>query len=334
MNKSISRAENLTYLFNRFTNTEWIFETEKTRNLMNSMNAEEESIFKIDVSNIDWKSYLHDYMYGLQKYVLKENIDPPSLQNQREILTSPKKSYIKDIKFVMQHAKKPQFNRSINEYCKLILNKQKIKEAMHNFAQNKASKEGPEDHKIYEKYYKQCEKNCKDICLEMFAGFNINMIGGLCLFLRKVFKRIYDKVVIDENHIARLKALQQDKTKGPLVLLPTHRSYIDFLLISYVFFCYGIQAPRIIAGEDFLKILLLNKVLRHSGAVFIRRKMQGDPLYKLIFQEYVQQLLIDGCNLEFFVEGTRSRNGKMLSPKFGVLNMCTDLFFDKVSLFL
>lgn len=65
-----------------------------------------------------------------------------------------------------------------------------------------------------------------------------------------------------------------------------------------------------------------------SGAFFIRRKTGDDPLYSAILTEYVQLLLKDNRMIEFFVEGTRSRTGKTLHPKVGLLKICTDLYFD------
>ena len=137
-------------------------------------------------------------------------------------------------------------------------------------------------------------------------------------------------MVIDETAIARLKFLEEDKTNGPIILIPTHRSYIDFLIVSYIFFAYKLKCPHIAAAEDFLSITLVHKLLRSSGAFFIKRKQfDQDPLYRALMNEYIQRLLLDDCFLEFFVEGTRSRSGKMLSPKFGMLSVATDLFFEK-----
>jgi glycerol-3-phosphate O-acyltransferase len=93
---------------------------------------------------------------------------------------------------------------------------------------------------------------------------------------------------------------------------PTHRSYIDFLLVSLVLYYYKIEVPHICSGEDFLNIMIVNNLLRCSGAFFMRRSFKGDDLYKVIFKEYVTRLAIDGLNMEFFIEGTRSRTNKIM----------------------
>ena len=75
----------------------------------------------------------------------------------------------------------------------------------------------------------------------------------------------------------------EKKFNGPLIFLPTHRSYIDFLIVSYIAFCYKMKVPYIAAGIDFLGIFLVNHLLRSSGAFYMRRTMKGDPLYLAIF---------------------------------------------------
>ena len=82
------------------------------------------------------------------------------------------------------------------------------------------------------------------------------------------------------------------KTEGPLIIIPTHRSYIDFLIISYVFFGYGIQCPQIAAAEDFLNMAVVHVLLRKSGAFFIKRNQKKHKnLYKAIMTEYITKVL-------------------------------------------
>ena len=114
-----------------------------------------------------------------------------------------------------------------------------------------------------------------------------------------------------------------------MVFIPTHKSYIDFLIISFIMFSYKVQCPHIAAAEDFLNIFFVNKIMRASGAFFIKRKkLESEELYRNILYEYVQTILIEDAFLEFFVEGTRSRSGKLLSPKYGLLTIVADTYFD------
>jgi glycerol-3-phosphate O-acyltransferase len=92
--------------------------------------------------------------------------------------------------------------------------------------------------------------------------------------------------------------------------------------MSYVFFGNGIKCPHIAAAEDFLNMAVIHILLRKSGAFFIKRNQKKyRELYKAIMAEYISKLMINNHYLEFFIEGTRSRTGKMLSPKFGMLSL-------------
>jgi glycerone phosphate O-acyltransferase/fatty acyl-CoA reductase len=117
--------------------------------------------------------------------------------------------------------------------------------------------------------------------------------------------------------------------KGPVVFCPTHRSYVDFLILSCILYFNGLELPLICAGEDFLNMPGVADILRGSGAFFMRRTFRGDDLYKSIFYEYVRQLNKERQILEFFIEGTRSRTNKMMSPKYGFMSVCTKTYFEE-----
>lgn len=146
--------------------------------------------------------------------------------------------------------------------------------------------------------------------------------------MKTTFTSLYDKIVVNEHLIEKLKLLSESK-RGPIVFCPTHRSYIDFLLISLVLYYYKIDVPYICAGEDFLNIMIVNNLLRQGGAFFMRRTFKGDDLYKAIFKEYVSILATDMKTIEFFIEGTRSRTNKILAPKYGFVNILTGVFYSK-----
>uniref|UniRef100_A0A4W6EZ48 Glyceronephosphate O-acyltransferase n=1 Tax=Lates calcarifer TaxID=8187 RepID=A0A4W6EZ48_LATCA len=108
----------------------------------------------------------------------------------------------------------------------------------------------------------------------------------------------------------------------------SHRSYMDFLLMSYLLYTYDLALPVIAAGMDFMGMKFVGEMLRMSGAFFIRRSFGGDKLYWAVFSEYVKTMLKNGfAPVEFFLEGTRSRTSKSLTPKLGLLNIVMDPFF-------
>jgi 1-acyl-sn-glycerol-3-phosphate acyltransferase len=118
-------------------------------------------------------------------------------------------------------------------------------------------------------------------------------------------------------------------TSPRIIYLPTHRSYMDFIILTYLCFEYNIPLPCIAAAEDFLGLGLLANLLRHCGAFFIRRSFRSDLLYWTIFDEYVKTHLIHGdYPLEFFIEGARSRTLKtLLLPRQGMLKSCLECYF-------
>ena len=118
-------------------------------------------------------------------------------------------------------------------------------------------------------------------------------------------------------------------TSPRIVYLPTHRSYMDFILLTYVCYEYNLPLPCIAAAQDFLGLGLFANLLRHCGAFFIRRSFRSDLLYWTIFDEYVKTHLIHGdYPLEFFIEGARSRTLKTLLPvRQGMLKSCLECYF-------
>lgn len=142
-------------------------------------------------------------------------------------------------------------------------------------------------------------------------------LRALEVALDKIFQRIYVGLDIDEEGIARIRQLAKT---GSLILLPSHKSYIDFLVVSYVFYKSNIPVPLIVAGEN-LSFFPMGPIARRAGAFFIRRTFRGDRLYAALVDAYVRRLFRDGFSFEVFLEGQRSRTGKLLAPKFGLLSM-------------
>ena len=110
-----------------------------------------------------------------------------------------------------------------------------------------------------------------------------------------------------------------------IVYTPCHRSHIDYLLLSYVLYHNGLTPPHIAAGKN-LNLPLVGPLLRRAGAFFMRRSFQGDGLYKEVFDEYLHQVFTRGFSVEYFIEGGRSRTGRTLPPRTGMLRMTVSSF--------
>ncbi|XP_041815042.1 dihydroxyacetone phosphate acyltransferase isoform X2 [Chelmon rostratus] len=125
-----------------------------------------------------------------------------------------------------------------------------------------------------------------------------------------------------------LTKLQHAVQESPVILMPNHRSYVDFLAISYVLFIYDIPLPVIAAGIPLAGMKMVGEILRRSGAFFIRRAIGSDKLYWAVLSEYVKTIVRRGfAPVEFYVEGLRSRTLKSLMPKLGMMHMVLEPYF-------
>lgn len=159
-------------------------------------------------------------------------------------------------------------------------------------------------------------------------GFKRSMITvkTLGVILKAVFKRIYPNgLQVNVASVDRLKLLGAGNA---VLYLPSHRSYMDFVLMSYVCYSYDIYIPAIAAGMDFLNMTGVGEMLRRTGAFFMRRSFANDKLYWHTFKEYIHTLMTTyHGGIEFFLEGTRSRSCKSLPPKVGLLSMALEPLF-------
>jgi glycerol-3-phosphate O-acyltransferase len=152
---------------------------------------------------------------------------------------------------------------------------------------------------------------------EIAARYNPLAVDVLKRIVGWMFRRIYDGVDVDA---AGMKRLADASARAPLVLCPSHKSHFDYMVLSVVCDDYGLQPPHIAAGDN-LDFWPVGRFLRMGGAFFIRRSFKGDRVYAAVMQAYVKRLLRDGFTQEFFVEGGRSRTGKLLPPKLGMLTL-------------
>ncbi|CAJ0649031.1 560_t:CDS:10 [Entrophospora sp. SA101] len=147
---------------------------------------------------------------------------------------------------------------------------------------------------------------------------------GFCI--NNILVRMYHQGVhISEREFLEVRrvAILAAENSQSLIILPSHKSHIDYLVISYIFFRLGLALPHIAAGDN-LDIPVVGGILRSGGAFFIRRSWGEDQLYGSVVKEYVEGLLERGHNIECFIEGTRSRTGKLLPPKLGILKIILD----------
>jgi glycerol-3-phosphate O-acyltransferase len=137
---------------------------------------------------------------------------------------------------------------------------------------------------------------------------------------------MYDGIVLDKEGLQRVKNMSR---KGPLLLMPCHKSHMDYIILSTVLYHHNMPAPHIAAGKN-LSFWPMGHFFRSVGAFFIRRTFSGAVVYAKVFAEYLYKLLEEGFNIEIFIEGGRSRSGKLLMPKLGLITLLFNAFKEKI----
>ncbi len=172
---------------------------------------------------------------------------------------------------------------------------------------------------------------------EIAADYNIFFIRLWGWIIRWALKHVFDGIEIDRKGLERVR---EEARRSTLVLVPCHKSHMDYMIISYIFFINNLFPPHIAAGMN-LSFWPFGTLFRKSGAFFIRRSFRGSILYPALFTQYIHVLIEEGYPIEFFIEGGRSRSGKMVLPKLGFLSIlingyragcCEDLSFVPIAI--
>lgn len=151
---------------------------------------------------------------------------------------------------------------------------------------------------------------------EIAANYSDAMVRVADRALTWLWNKLYNGIEV--NNSEKVQALAD---KGhEIIYVPCHRSHMDYLLLTYVIYHQGLVPPHIAAGVN-LNFFPAGPIFRRSGAFFIRRSFSGNKLYSAVFKEYLSQLFIKGYSVKFYTEGGRSRTGRLLPPKTGMLAM-------------
>nr|BET44542.1 MAG: glycerol-3-phosphate 1-O-acyltransferase PlsB [Candidatus Aschnera chinzeii] len=166
------------------------------------------------------------------------------------------------------------------------------------------------------KSLKKVKKHALNIMKEIAAKFSYEIIRITDRILQYTWNKVYKGINI--QHAERVRQLAY--TGYNIVYIPSHKSHMDYLLLSYVLYHQGLMLPHIVAGIN-LNFWPAGIIFRHLGAFFIRRSFKGNKLYSAIFKEYLSELFARGYSIEYFIEGGRSRTGRLLTPKTGTLSI-------------
>jgi glycerol-3-phosphate O-acyltransferase len=156
--------------------------------------------------------------------------------------------------------------------------------------------------------------------VEIAANYSQSFVRFMSTLLGWLWNRLYDGV--DFEHAEKLSEIGDG---AEIIYAPCHRSHMDYLLLSYVIYHKGFAVPHVAAGIN-LNLPVIGRFLRKGGAFFLRRTFKGDALYAVVFAKYLGVMMARGHPLEYFIEGGRSRTGRLLSPRTGMLSMTVRAF--------
>ncbi|RKF65528.1 putative glycerol-3-phosphate acyltransferase, mitochondrial [Erysiphe neolycopersici] len=168
-----------------------------------------------------------------------------------------------------------------------------------------------------------CEKLTFDMVCKMESN---RFIRGAYYLCSQLLTRAYHQGIhVSSEEVIRLRKVAENayRAKQSLIFLPSHRSHVDYVSLQLICYRLGISLPTFVAGDN-LNFPVVGGFLQRTGAMWIRRSFGADVLYSTLVQSYIDTLLQGGYNLSCFIEGSRSRTGKLLPPKFGILRFILD----------
>lgn len=142
----------------------------------------------------------------------------------------------------------------------------------------------------------------------------------------KILKRVYDKIIVDVKDLAKIKELQK-VSRNPILLMPTRKSYMDMLLIGYIFFANGMDQPFFGTPIQYLEIKLINRIIRHCGSFYIRED-ETNELYLAVLKEYLNLLMGDKQTISISMEETREKSGMQVKANTNIISCAFNAFFE------
>ncbi|KAI0012458.1 acyltransferase-domain-containing protein [Xylariaceae sp. FL0662B] len=188
-----------------------------------------------------------------------------------------------------------------------------------NFAAKKAQRRAAIESSIQQ----VAEKMANDMICKFESK---TFIRGAYYLVTQLLTRAYHQGIhVSSEEVLRLRKVAEvaEKKKQSIIFLPSHRSHVDYVSLQLICYRLGLALPVVVAGDN-LNMPVVGSFMQHAGAMWIRRSFGNDTLYTTLVQTYIDTLLQGGYNFECFIEGGRSRTGKLLSPKFGILSFILD----------
>lgn len=172
--------------------------------------------------------------------------------------------------------------------------------------------------KAYASVHKEALNNLREIA----ASHSPLVIDLAANLIDKLYRQGYGSINYDADHLNRLYQLGE---QHPLIFLPSHKSQLDRLMLQYILW-ENDRPPNHTAGGINMNFFPIGQIIRRSGVFFIRRTFKDKPIYKFALRSYIDFLIEKRFPIEWYLEGGRSRSGKLLPPKFGMLSYVTESY--------
>lgn len=195
------------------------------------------------------------------------------------------------------------------------------------------SDESFDEDTYYNQMLKKHQKRAQRVLIGMRSKLSHLALQITSWVLYKLLPCFISGVAAHPGQVDMIKRAIAAHPDAPLIFLPLHRSHLDYIMVSFILLNHDIRCP-LVAGGDNLRIPVFGNILRYDGAFFIKRKIdpltgKKDHVYRAILHTYLQKVLTAGHNVEFFIEGGRTRTGKPCMPKSGILSVIVDAFNDR-----
>ena len=277
-----------------------------------------------------WKYVVDCYIYGVRHHMLGDKTNTLAVYTKYGVLRNRyqirKQSFLH---FGLLKSKAQNiFEFSTNIFRDRIINCRKVQEAI----QEDMSLYIEQNHGLTSDDIRQ-RKAAIELDLQQnldLLSSHFKRIGVLTLMMacHYMFRKMFESINFDNKFVENVR--NHDYRKGPIIFLPTHKSYMDFMILNYLLALRDARPPMIGAADNMNNIMILSKLFQLSGAFYIKRTGQKFPrVYRSVLNEFIKSILEHEMNLEFFVEATRSRSGQILFPKYGMLKYVIEAYVEK-----
>lgn len=210
--------------------------------------------------------------------------------------------------------------------------KQSIDEKREEYRRVNGNDEDFDEDTEYTKASKEHNERVKKLLIDMRSKISDLLLRVASWVMYKLLPKFMSGVIAHPSQIEMLKKIHRNSEGVPMIFLPLHRSHLDYILVTFILVNNKIRSPLVAAGDN-LSIPIFGALLRGLGAFYIKRKIdpiagKKDIVYRALLHTYMQHALRAGHNIEFFIEGGRTRTGKPCMPKSGVLSVIVDAFMD------